>query len=133
MSSETCLYVASPSMFRNRPLTFVLVCLLSLVGVGLPILIVLFFRCRSTQLTVTDMRTRLHRGWLSRSITEVWHRDVRNVQIEQTLFQRFLCVGKIGISSAAQASIEIEVSGFTNPDKIKEIIDNSRLKAKRAA
>ena len=33
MSSETCLYVASPSMFRNRPLTFVLVCF-AVVGWG---------------------------------------------------------------------------------------------------
>ena len=133
MSSETCLFVASPSMFRNRPFSFVLVCLLSLAGVGLPFLIVWFFRCRSTELTVTDLRTRLHRGWLSRSITEVWHRDVRNVQIEQTLFQRILGVGRIGVSSAAQSSIEIEVSGLRNVDKIKGIIDKNRIGQRRAA
>jgi uncharacterized membrane protein YdbT with pleckstrin-like domain len=133
MSSETCLLVASPSMFRNRPFSFVLVCLLSLVGVGLPILIIWFFRCRSTELTVTDLRTRLHRGWLSRSITEVWHRDVRNVQIQQTLFQRILGVGRIGVSSAAQSSIEIEVSGMRNVDKIKGIIDKNRIGQRRAA
>ena len=120
-------------MFRNRPFSFVLVCLLSLVGVGLPILIIWFFRCRSTELTVTDLRTRLHRGWLSRSITEVWHRDVRNVQIQQTLFQRILGVGRIGVSSAAQSSIEIEVSGMRNVDKIKGIIDKNRIGQRRAA
>jgi len=133
MSSETCLLVASPSMFRNRPFSFVLVCLLSLVGIGIPILVIWFFRCRSTELTVTDLRTRLHRGWLSRSITEVWHRDVRNVQIEQTFFQRVLGVGSIGVSSAAQSSIEIEVSGMRNVDKIKGIIDKNRISSRRAA
>jgi len=133
MSSETCLLVASPSMFRNRPVSFILVCALSLVGVGIPILVIWFFRCRSTELTVTDLRTRLHRGWLGRSITEVWHRDVRNVQIEQTFFQRILGVGRIGVSSAAQSSIEIEVSGMRNVDKIKEIIDKNRIGQRRAA
>jgi len=133
MSSETRIYVASPSMFRNRPISFAVVCLLSLVGIGLPILIVWFFRCRSTELTVTDMRTRLHRGWLSRSITEVWHRDVRNVQIEQTFFQRLLGVGQIGVSSAAQSGIEIEVSGMRDVDKIKGIIDKNRVAAHLAA
>ena len=133
MSSESNLYVASPSMFRNRPLTFALVVLLSLVGVGLPILIVWFFRCRSMELTVTNMRTRLHRGWLSRSITEVWHRDVRNVQLDQTFLQRLFNVGRIGISSAANSGIEIDVSGMRKPDKIKSLIDAQRLQAKKAA
>ena len=40
MSDEQTLYVASPSMFRNRPFGFVLTLLLSLVGIGIPILIV---------------------------------------------------------------------------------------------
>jgi len=133
MSSETCLLVASPSMFRNRPFRFILVCALSLVGIGIPFLVIWFFRCRSTELTVTDLRTRLHRGWLSRSITEVWHRDVRNVQIEQTFFQRILGVGSIGVSSAAQSSIEIEVSGMRNVDQIKGIIDKNRISSRRAA
>jgi uncharacterized membrane protein YdbT with pleckstrin-like domain len=133
MSNETKLYVASPSMFRNRPFAFSLVLLLSIVGVGVPVLVVWFFRCRSTELTVTDMRTRLHRGWLSRSITEVWHRDVRNVQLEQTFSQRLFNVGRIGISSAAHSGIEIDVAGMQNPDKIKSLIDKQRLRAKKAA
>ena len=120
MSSETCLLVASPSMFRNRPFSFLLVCALSLVGIGIPILVIWFFRCRSTELTVTDLRTRLHRGWLSRSITEVWHRDVRNVQIEQTFFQRDFGGGAgLAFPPLRNQRIEIEVSGMRNVDKIK--------------
>jgi uncharacterized membrane protein YdbT with pleckstrin-like domain len=133
MEKEETVYVASPSMFRNRPFGFVLASLLSLVGVGIPIMIVWFLRCRSTELTVTDMRTRLHRGWLSRSITEVWHRDVRNVQLHQTFFQRLFNTGRIGVSSSAQAGVEIDVSGLRHPDTIKELIDKHRAKAKKAA
>ncbi len=127
---EKVIYVASPSMFRNHPFAFSLTILLSLVGVGLPILLVWWIRSKSTELTVTDKRTRLHRGWLSRSITEVWHRDVRNVQLHQSFTQRIFDVGKIGISSAGQGGIEIEVSGMRGPDRIKGIIDEYRVMVK---
>ncbi|MGB7328021.1 MAG: PH domain-containing protein [Rubripirellula sp.] len=129
MSDEETVFVDSPSMFRNNPIGFVVTMILCLVGVGIPIVLVWYLRCRSTELTITNLRTRLHRGWLSRSITEVWHRDVRNVQLDQTFFQRILDTGRIGVSSAAQSGIEIDVSGLRGPDKIKDIIDKYRAKA----
>jgi len=129
MSQEETVFVDSPSMFRNHPFGFVVSLLLCLVVVGIPILIVWYFRARATELTITDKRTRLHRGLLSRSITEVWHRDVRNVQLDQTFLQRILDTGRIGISSAAQAGIEIDVCGMRSPDKIKNLIDGYRAKA----
>ena len=132
MSDEKTIYVDSPAMFRNHPLGFVLMILLSCVVVGIPFLLAWYIRARSTELTVTDRRTRLHRGWLGRSITEVWHRDVRNVQLTQTFFQRIFSTGRIGISSAAQSSIEIDVAGLRDPDKIKSIIDEYRMQATAA-
>ncbi len=132
MSDEKTIYLDSPAMFRNHPLGFVLMVLLSCVVVGIPFLLAWYIRARSTELTVTDRRTRLHRGWLSRSITEVWHRDVRNVQLTQTFFQRIFSTGRIGISSAAQSSIEIDVAGLRDPDKIKSIIDQHRMQATAA-
>jgi uncharacterized membrane protein YdbT with pleckstrin-like domain len=125
-TEETTLYVDSPSMFRNRPITFFVVAITSLVGIGLPFLVGWWLRCRSTELTVTDRRTRLCRGWLGRSITEVWHRDVRNVQLDQTFFQRLVGTGRIGLSSSAQSGIEIDVSGLKNPQLIKELVDRYR-------
>jgi len=129
---EKTLYVASPSMFRNNPLGFVVTCLLCLVVIGIPIMIVWYIRCRSTELTVTDLRTQLHRGWLSRSITEVWHRDVRNVQLTQTFFQRLFDTGRIGISSSGQSGIEIDVTGLNDVDEIKQLIDRHRARYGRS-
>lgn len=123
---EKTVYVASPSMFRNHPFWFAITLVLAFVGIGLPILGVWWFICKATELTVTDKRTRLHRGMFSRSITEVWHRDVRNVQLDQSFLQRILNTGRIGISSAGQGGIEIDVSGLRDPDKIKGIIDEHR-------
>jgi hypothetical protein len=130
VSEEKIVYVASPSMFRNHPFAFSLTILLCCVGVGLPILLVWWIRSKSTELTVTDKRTRLRRGWLSRSVTEVWHRDVRNVQLHQSFSQRLLDTGRIGVSSAGQGGIEIDVSGLRDPDQIKGIIDEHRSRAK---
>lgn len=124
--SEDVLYEEHPSMFRNQPIWFVVTCLLCLVGVGLFIFLTWYLKCKGTTLTVTTDRTSCRRGILSKSVTEVWHQDIRNVQLDQTFFQRLLDVGSIGISSAGQGGLEIEVSGIPRPDHVKELIDNHR-------
>ena len=123
---EVVYYDENPSMFRNRPVEFILTCILCLVLVGLVIFLVWWLRSKGTQLTVTSERTRLRKGILSKSVTEVWHQDVRNVQLDQTFFQRLLGVGSIGISSSGQAGLEISVSGIRDPERVKELIDQYR-------
>lgn len=118
-------------MFRNHPLGFVVSVILCPVVIGIVIFVIWYLRARSTELTVTNLRTRLHEGWLSRSITEVWHRDIRNVQLTQTVAQRIFGTGRIGISSSGQSGIEIDVSGLRDPDQIKALIDKYRGAARK--
>ena len=125
-NEEVTLYDENPSMFRNRPVEFIVTLVLCLVVVGLIIFLVWYMRCKGTQLTITNERTSLRRGILSKSITEVWHQDVRNVQLDQTFFQRLLGVGSLGISSSGQAGLEISVSGIPDPDRVKALIDQHR-------
>ncbi len=113
-------------MFRNRPVEFVVNVLLCLIVVGFILFFVWWLRCKGTTLTVTNKRTILRRGILSKSITEVWHRDVRNVQLDQTFFQRILGVGQVGISSSGQSGLEISVTGIPDPDLVKRLIDQHR-------
>ena len=127
--TEEVLYEANPSMFRNRPIGFILAAILCLVGVGVIIFLVWWLKCIGTKLTVTNERTSLRRGVLSKSLVEVWHRDVRNVQLYQTFGQRVFGVGQLGISSAGQGGVEIEVSGIPDPDKVKQLIDDRRRAA----
>ena len=126
VNEEVTLYDENPSMFRNRPVEFIFTVVLCLILVGFIVFFVWWFRCKGTQLTITSERTRLRKGILSKSITEVWHQDVRNVQLNQTFFQRLLGVGSLGISSAGQAGLEISVSGIPDPDRVKELIDRHR-------
>jgi hypothetical protein len=126
-SSERTEYDSHPSMFRSNPLGFVLVLVLCVVLIGLVILLFWWLKTLGTKLTVTNKRSILRKGVLSKSTTEVLHQDVRNIQINQTFFQRICGVGSIGISSAGQAGIEIQAQGMPTPDKIKQIIDKYRI------
>ena len=98
------------------------------VLVGFVVFFIWWVKCKGTTLTVSSERTRLRRGILSKSITEVWHQDVRNVQLKQTLFQWLFGVGMIGISSAGQSGVEISVSGIPDPEVIKSLIDTHRMR-----
>ncbi len=124
--AETILAEIQPSMFRNMPLLFCVVVLLCFLLVGIPILLIWWLMCKATKLTVTNKRSTLRRGLLSKSTTDVWHRDVRNVQITQSLQHRLFGVGTIGISSSGQSGMEIQVSGIPGPERIKKLIDEHR-------
>ena len=124
---ETELYRSHPAMFRTHPFGFILSLLLILAaGVGLIILLVWWLRTRGLTLIVTDRRTILEKGLLSRSSNEVLHEHIRNIVVEQTLFERIFKTGKIGISSAAQADMEIEAAGIPDPNMVKRLIDRHR-------
>jgi uncharacterized membrane protein YdbT with pleckstrin-like domain len=149
---EKTLYQGNPSMFRNHPLWYVGNVLWILLGLALTLYLLFsgwhyywvltalivgvggglvaygcwWLQCKACKLTVTNDRTTLRRGILAKNVTEVWHQDVRNVQLDQTFLHRIFDVGKIGISSAGQAEIEITVNGMPDPDKVKELIDAHR-------
>ncbi len=124
---ERVLYAGRPSMWRNRPVGFVLsLFLIPVFGVGLVILAIWYLKVLGTRLTVTSERTTLRHGILSKHISEVLHRDIRHVQLRQGALQRLLGVGTIELGSAGHAGVELAVSGITNPHKVKQIIDEQR-------
>ncbi len=124
--SEEVLYESHPAMFQNNPLGFILSCALCVVGVGILILLVWKIKTLGTTIIVTDERVTLRKGILSRHTNDVFHEDIRNVQISQSFFQRIFNVGNIGIASSGHSDIEITASGLPDPYKIKEIIDRYR-------
>ncbi|MEO8269770.1 MAG: PH domain-containing protein [Aureliella sp.] len=81
----------------------------------------------STTLTVTDSRTIFQKGIIRRDTSEVQHDDVRNIQLDQSLFQRLMNIGQIGISSSGQDDLEIVASRMPSPTSIvKTIRQNQR-------
>lgn len=74
-------------------------------------------------LEITTKRTIMHRGFFSKSSSEVVHDNIRNIQVTQSFLQRLCVVGKIGISSSGQDGIELEVNHLKDPDNLRKIID----------
>jgi uncharacterized membrane protein YdbT with pleckstrin-like domain len=153
---EKELYASHPRMFRNNPFKFILnylvmlVCIVGIIVIAASdkphvlfwllggALIVVFvivgsmqiiwwLQILSTTLTVTDKRTILRKGILSKFTNEVLHENIRNIQVFQSFMQRMLKVGSIGISSAGQAGVEIEVQGIPTPYDLKACIDQYRI------
>ena len=125
-ANEQVLYEAHPAMFKNHPFLFVLNCILCVVIVGIIIFVIWYLRSRATTLTITNEQTTLRKGLLSKFTNDVFHENVRNIIVRQTFFQRIMGVGYIGISSAGQGGIEIEVNGIPEPERVKQIIDDCR-------
>lgn len=126
---EKVLYEEHPCMFRNNPIGFVLAIVLCLVLIGFVILLIWRLRTLGTTLTVTNERITLRRGILSKHTNDIYHSDVRNVQIAQTFFQRIFDVGTVGIASAGSGAMEITVVGMPQPNKVKELINQHRRSA----
>jgi uncharacterized membrane protein YdbT with pleckstrin-like domain len=124
---EKVVYESHKKMFRSHPLQFIVyVVLIPLYGAGLILLLAWWLSCRNTKLTVTNRRTTLAVGLLSKTTSEVLHRDVRNVQVSQGVIQRLMGTGTIGISSSGQAGIEIEAAGIRHPQRVRQLIDMHR-------
>ncbi len=77
----------------------------------------------SETLEITNKRSILRRGLLSKATSEVVHDDIRNFQVTQTFMQRVLKVGTIGISSAGQDAVEIVMHDAPRPEEVRKIID----------
>jgi uncharacterized membrane protein YdbT with pleckstrin-like domain len=124
---EETLLEINPAMFRNNPLGFILsVLLVAAAGVGLVILGIWWLDKKAATLTVTNKRTIQRRGLFSKKTSEVLHRDVRNIEIDQSVFQRLFGVGNIGIASAGRSGMEIEFRGVRDPEGVKALIDRHR-------
>lgn len=139
-----------PAMFRAHPVRFGLFLLMVLAGGaalilalfdhtvvgrliqlsigGLVVLIGGFFlikwwlEVRYTTLIVTTKRTILRKGIISRSTSEVQHEDVRNIQVDQNMYERVVGVGDLAVSSAGQDDLEIDIDGVPDPEQLAETI-----------
>ncbi|MBL4810389.1 MAG: PH domain-containing protein [Phycisphaerales bacterium] len=145
---ETKILKVRRCWFRSRPIRFgvvLLVVIASIVGMiwaqlgdrsvawyalfaplalgGFGLLVWWWLDRLSASFEITTKRTIMHRGFFSKSSSEVVHDNIRNIQIDQTFLQRLANVGRIGISSSGQDGVEIQVNHLANPDKLREIID----------
>lgn len=152
VDSEEMIRVVHPVMFRAHPFWFLLLfgCFLAglvivaggsfltfpweasvgwilggvLAAFGGVGLIFWWLKTRTLTLEITSKRTRMIRGFIAKSTSEVQHDDVRNIQVDQSVIGRLVNVGGLAISSSGQDDLEINAQGLPGPNQIAELIRN---------
>lgn len=137
-------------MFRNRPLLFLVLLLLIVVGVfaysttkeglflllalaGVLALFVWWIKCIYVTLILTSEGIIYRRGILAKHTNGIAHSNVRLIRIDQSLIQRLLNVGSVSIASAGIAEVEIEVHGISNPEKVRKIVESNRAMSRQVS
>lgn len=85
-------------------------------------LLVAWLKRASTVMRVYRQRVTLRRGILSRCEHELFMRDIRSIDIDQTFFHRLLGIGDLTISSSATVDAAEQVEGIPNPHEIRDLI-----------
>lgn len=117
----TVRYQAHPSMFKSRPLVFILCVILIPAVVGIVALFVWWLFNRATTVTVGEERIALDRGLLSKEHTEIELSSIRTVKIDQSLLDRLLDVGTLRIYTAGDTP-ELEMKGLPEPTRLREVL-----------
>mgnify|MGYP001799602281 CR=1 FL=1 len=145
---EVRVRLVRPAMFRARPVVFSAVLLAGVLGIAgaiyfgavdarpwamwLSLAIVLgavgvmaFWKVLTLAagLEITTKRTIERKGLFSRATSEVLHDNIRNIQVDQTFWQRVCNVGSIGISSSGQDGIEVHMDAVPKPKDLQRTID----------
>ncbi len=121
------LYTAHPTMFRNRPFSFIgAVILIPAFGLGLIILLAWFINTRAKKITITRRHVTYRTGILSKRVNELRIADVRDINIYQDFLERITKVGSLEIAAAgATSNSNFFIKGIPNPEKVKYIIHHA--------
>ncbi len=96
------------------------------VVAGIIILLFILIEIKCTSYELTSHRIIIRRGWISKVQNEIWIKDMRAVNLVQSIWQRIIGVGDIAIGTAASAGTEINIIGIANPAEVVSQINNLR-------
>ena len=92
--------------------------------IGLGALGMVAFKRFTWKYTIDGNRVSRHYGIISRNQQSVRIRDLRSVELDQSLVQRVLNVGNIAFYSAGSATAEVIFKGVLDPARLRDRIDN---------
>ncbi len=148
-------YDRHPVMFRNRPCSFIILCLmlvlpvvglmmfreeirehgptaaiilLVLTALSFFILLIWFARTRSTRLRVSGDEIHLEEGLLSKRHVDLHVAQIRTVRVMQGFWERILRVGQVEVFTTGD-NPEFLVKGMPNPHWIRDFVRKRRATA----
>ncbi len=96
----------------------------ALVAMGGPLVylcVLIIYRRFCWLYTVDQEHIESHRGILARRVRSIRIRDLRNVNVRQSIAQRLFGVGDVEFSSAAGGDIEVTFFGVADPLEVKDL------------
>lgn len=93
-------------------------------GAALILLLVILYRHFSWTFTVSDELVESRRGIIGRDIASTRIRDLRNINVRQSLFQRIFGVGDVEFSSAGGSGIEVRFHGVRRPLRVRALVQD---------
>ena len=85
-------------------------------------LFIAFWKRRSLVLRLYKDRVFLETGVLSKNYTEVFIKDIRAINVQQSITQRIFKIGNVMIATAGTLGYEFSTYGLPDPVRIKNMI-----------
>ena len=145
LEKETMNYIARPAWLNQwwqigilflMPVVFILaylkgdqyfsapnlrVVLVVCVAVFVYLLAVVIYRRYSWAYTINGETIESREGLIARKVSSIRVRDLRNINVKQSLWQRLLGVGNVEFSRAGGSGIEVSFRGVSDPLQVKSL------------
>ena len=105
--------------------------ILSVIVIGVFIIIWAILDRNHRFYQVTSKRVSVRSGIIGRMTSEVEVLDIRNVEMRQSIVDRLLGIGNVGISSAGTGGIEVVFAGVANPTALRRLVVGVKEAAQR--
>lgn len=125
ISQERKLAVYHPSAWNYLGwITLGIITLPVVVGLIILICVIIDIKCSSYELTTH--RVIVRQGLIAKLQNEIWIKDMRGVNLKQSVWQRIIGIGNIEIGTAASAGTEISITGIARPAEVVSRINSLR-------
>ncbi len=86
------------------------------------------FRIYNVRYSIDErgLETRVGIISINQAITRIRFEDIRSIETEQSLMQRFLDVGRVEMGTAATGGVEMTFDGVSSPREIQEMLQRER-------
>ena len=84
--------------------------------------IIAYFRRTSTVLRIYPARITVERGIFSKCYQDYHPRDIRSIDVDQSLLQRLVGIGDLTLSTAATVEAAEELQSIPDPKGVRELI-----------
>ena len=102
---------------------------LGLLGISLIFIGVALINRNTKTYTLTNKSVISKVGIIARQVHEVGVKDIRSINVNQSILERIFSIGTVEIGSAGTAGIEVQFTGVKHPLHVRDLIRNQKNEA----